>query len=230
MKTSANSVKTESETTSWMTFSSQIENGPPNCDDPMRLAGTWKQYSNRAMPQLSSTMASMPKRSSLDLNAMWPYQASVMKAFDMMSRATVAIPLNIGRRGLKPRKSINFFRMICTSCKKMPSATFFIGMAIGYRVYGAFGYGLRQVASVCLAIGDAADPPTASCLPPDRCRGRPRNLPVPASTCLGIVAGAEEPRKLRTACPASVPGLFQQSGKVGDVAEIVDDPVRIGLR
>ena len=65
MKTSANSVKTESETTSWMTFSSQIENGPPNCDDPMRLAGTWKQYSNRAMPQLSSTMASMPKRSSL---------------------------------------------------------------------------------------------------------------------------------------------------------------------
>ena len=49
MKTSANSVKTESETTSWMTFSSQIENGPPNCDDPMRLAGTWKQYSNRAI-------------------------------------------------------------------------------------------------------------------------------------------------------------------------------------
>lgn len=125
MKTSANSVKTESETTSWMTFSSQIENGPPNCDDPMRLAGTWKQYSNRAMPQLSSTMASMPKRSSLDLNAMWPYQASVMKAFDKTSRATVAIPLNICRTGLKPRKSINFFRMICAPRKKKPSATFF---------------------------------------------------------------------------------------------------------
>lgn len=125
MKTSANSVKTESETTSWMTFSSQIENGPPNCDDPMRLAGTWKQYSNRAMPQLSSTMASMPKRSSLDLNAMWPYQASVMKAFDRTSRATVAIPLNICHTGLKPRKSINFFRMICAPRKKKPSATFF---------------------------------------------------------------------------------------------------------
>ena len=164
MKTSANSVKTESETTSWMTFSSQIENGPPNCDDPMRLAGTWKQYSNRAMPQLSSTMASMPKRSSLDLNAMWP------------------IPLNICRTGLKPRKSINFFRMICTSCKKMPSATFFIGMAIGYRVYGAFGYGLRQVASVCLAIGDAADSPR-----PDRCRaGVARN---PSMTTAGRRGG-----------------------------------------
>ena len=60
--------------------------------------------------------------------------------------------------------------------------------------------------------------------------GRPLNLPGPASTCLGIVAGAEEPQKLRTACPASVPGLFQQSVEVGDVAEIVDDPVRIGLR
>ena len=95
-----------------------------------------------------------------------PYQASVMKAFDKTSRATVAIPLNICHTGLKPRKSINFFRMICTSCKKMPSATFFIGMAIGYRVYGAFGHGLRQVASVCLAIGDAADPPR-----PDRRRG-----------------------------------------------------------
>ena len=182
MKTSANSVKTESETTSWMTFSSQIENGPPNCDDPMRLAGTWKQYSNRAMPQLSSTMASMPKRSSLDLNAMWPYQASVMKAFDKTSRATVAIPLNICRTGLKPRKSINFFRMICTSCKKMPSATFFIGMAIGYRVYGAFGYGLRQVASVCLAIGDAADSSR-----PDRCRaGVARN---PSMTTAGRRGG-----------------------------------------
>lgn len=107
----------------------------------------------------------MPKRSSLDLNAMWPYQASVMKAFDKTSRATVAIPLNICRTGLKPRKSINFFRMICTSCKKMPSATFFIGWLIGYRVYGAFGYGLRQVASVCLAIGDAADSPAARSLP-----------------------------------------------------------------
>ena len=71
------------------------------------------------------TMASMPKRSSLDLNAMWPYQASVMKAFDKTSRATVAIPLNICHTGLKPRKSINFFRMICAPRKKKPSATFF---------------------------------------------------------------------------------------------------------
>lgn len=50
MKTSAKRVNTESETTSWMTFSSQIEKGPPNSAEPRRLAGTWKQYSNRAMP------------------------------------------------------------------------------------------------------------------------------------------------------------------------------------
>ncbi len=54
-----------------------------------------KQYSNRAMPQLKSTMAISPKRSSLDLNAMCPYQASVMKALEMTSSATVDIPRNI---------------------------------------------------------------------------------------------------------------------------------------
>ena len=92
MNTSAKSVKTESETTSWITFSSQIENGPPNSADPMRLAGTWKQYSNRAMHQLKSTMTISPKRSSLDLKAICPYQASVMKALETTSSNTVARP------------------------------------------------------------------------------------------------------------------------------------------
>ena len=43
----------------------------------------------------------MPKRSSFDLNAICPYHASVMKAFDMTSRTTVEIPLNIYASGLK---------------------------------------------------------------------------------------------------------------------------------
>ena len=59
-------MKTVSETTSWMTLSSQMENGPPNWAEPMRLAGTWKQYSNRAMPQLSRTTAVSPNLSSRD--------------------------------------------------------------------------------------------------------------------------------------------------------------------
>ena len=42
---------------------------------------------------VSSTIASMPKRSSLDLNAMWPYQASVMKTFEMMRSPIVKKPL-----------------------------------------------------------------------------------------------------------------------------------------
>ena len=87
---------------------------------------------------------------------------------------------------------------------------FFIGMAIGYRVYGAFGHGLRQVASVCLAIGDAADPPR-----PDRCRaGVARNPSMTAGRRGGKAAGIAD------GLSGLWPGLFQQSGKVGDVAEI----------
>ena len=96
MKTSAKTVKTEREMTSWMTLSSQIEKGPPNSADPMRLAGTWKQYSKRAIPQLSRMMKIRLKRSSRDLKAICPYQASVMKALEMTSRAMVARPRNMG--------------------------------------------------------------------------------------------------------------------------------------
>ena len=40
MKASMKSVKTLSETTSWITFSSQSVKGPPNERLPRRLAGT----------------------------------------------------------------------------------------------------------------------------------------------------------------------------------------------
>ena len=43
MKTSAKRVNTESETTSWMTFSSQIEKGPPNSAEPRRLETVFEQ-------------------------------------------------------------------------------------------------------------------------------------------------------------------------------------------
>ena len=78
-----------------MTFSSQIEKGPPNSAEPMRLAGTWKQYSKRATPQLMRMTSMRLKRSRRDLKAICPYQASVMKALEMTSNATVASPRNI---------------------------------------------------------------------------------------------------------------------------------------
>ena len=90
MKTTAKTVKTSREMTSWITLSSQIEKGPPSWELPMRLAGTWKQYSNRAIPQLSRMMDSIPKRSILDLKAICPYQANVIKVLERISRAMVA--------------------------------------------------------------------------------------------------------------------------------------------
>uniref|UniRef100_UPI004027445B hypothetical protein n=1 Tax=Alistipes onderdonkii TaxID=328813 RepID=UPI004027445B len=68
--------------------------------------------------------------------------------------------------GIKTAQKYQFFPYDMHVLQKNAIREFFIGMAIGYRVYGAFEYGLRRVASVCLAIGDAADPPR-----PDRCRG-----------------------------------------------------------
>jgi len=51
----------------------------------MRFAGTWKQYSTKAIPQL--TRITIHKGESLYLRC--PYQAMVMKMFDTVSRAIV---------------------------------------------------------------------------------------------------------------------------------------------
>ena len=38
--------------TSCITLSCKSENGPPFSENPILFAGTWKQYSNNAIPQL----------------------------------------------------------------------------------------------------------------------------------------------------------------------------------
>lgn len=48
----------------------------------MRLAGTAKQYSTKAIPQLTSTTVT----SGTDLNLRWPYQAMVMNTFEQARR------------------------------------------------------------------------------------------------------------------------------------------------
>jgi hypothetical protein len=57
---------------------------------PMRLAGTWKQYSMKAMPQL----ANIAIQRGLCLKRRWPYHANVMKTLDMMRRTTVCTKLH----------------------------------------------------------------------------------------------------------------------------------------
>src|ERR1041384_5684997 len=59
----------------------------------MRLAGTWKQYSKNAMPQLARiTFQSASLR-----YLRWPYQAKVMKTLEMVSRTMVRIGLLINK-------------------------------------------------------------------------------------------------------------------------------------
>src|SRR6267378_6891335 len=56
-----------------------------NSYEPIRLAGTWKQYSKKAIPQLMTiTFHSATLR-----YFKCPYQANVIKTFEMVSRRIV---------------------------------------------------------------------------------------------------------------------------------------------
>src|SRR5215472_4839450 len=58
-----------------------------NSYDPMRFAGTWKQYSKKAMPQLTRiTFHSASLR-----NFRCPYHAIVMKTLEIVSNSIVRI-------------------------------------------------------------------------------------------------------------------------------------------
>src|SRR5580704_16761231 len=56
-----------------------------NSYEPMRFAGTWKQYSKKAIPQLTK----MTFQSAEVRNFKWPYQAKVIKIFEMVRRTIV---------------------------------------------------------------------------------------------------------------------------------------------
>src|SRR6266478_7735323 len=72
---------TDSVITSWMVLSCAVVNSY----EPMRFAGTWKQYSKKAMPQLARITFHNASLRYLR----WPYQANVIKMFEMVSRKIV---------------------------------------------------------------------------------------------------------------------------------------------
>src|SRR6267143_2432993 len=70
-----------------------------NWYEPMRFAGTWKQYSKKAIPQLARiTFQSASLR-----NFRWPYHAKVMKMLEMVSNRTVRIGKDAPRKVLRYR-------------------------------------------------------------------------------------------------------------------------------
>src|ERR1700730_17466152 len=69
-----------------------------NSYEPMRFAGTWKQYSKNAIPQL----ARMTFHSGSLRYLRWPYQAKVIKIFDTIRSRMV-------RKGMSPQRDRSLF-------------------------------------------------------------------------------------------------------------------------
>lgn len=91
-------VNTVNVITSWITFNCQSVNGPPFSTKPILLAGTWKEYSNSAIPQLINiTPARLKPLNQVHcLNFKWPYQAKVIKVLDNIKRPIVIKAFFIG--------------------------------------------------------------------------------------------------------------------------------------
>ncbi len=81
--------------TSWIVFGSAAE----NCECPVRLAGTIRQYSTNAIPQLIT----MTVIRAVDLNLRSPYQAKVMNTFDASNQPMVVTAT--GRVGISDLQS-----------------------------------------------------------------------------------------------------------------------------
>lgn len=88
--------------TSCTTFSCTNENGPPYPEYPNRLAGTCKQYSKNAMPQLIKITVNSPHlaQTGLSLKRRCPYQAKVMNVLLNTSRPMVKAPRMARMSGL----------------------------------------------------------------------------------------------------------------------------------
>jgi hypothetical protein len=84
--------KTDNGMTSWMVFNSAAEKWPW----PIRFAGTIRQYSKKAIPQLTRITVI----SAVSLNFRCPYQAKVMKMFEARRRPMVTS--GVDRFGIGP--------------------------------------------------------------------------------------------------------------------------------
>ena len=92
-------VNTVSVITSCITFSCIRLNGPPLPSKPMRLAGTCRQYSTKAIAQLMSINAISPILANRGICAIFrcPYHANVIKIFDISNNIIGEICLIIIR-------------------------------------------------------------------------------------------------------------------------------------
>lgn len=85
------SEKTIKVITSCITFNCHKLNGPPFSLKPILFAGTWKEYSNKAIPQLISIIIGKVKllNQLISLNLRCPYHAIVINMLDSISKPMV---------------------------------------------------------------------------------------------------------------------------------------------
>ena len=90
----AMTAKTMSDTHSWITLSCTRLKGPPLSMNPIRLAGTWQQYSKKAMAQLNAMtpMSGQWLLTPVCCSFRCPYHASVMKMLLSKRSRIVYIP------------------------------------------------------------------------------------------------------------------------------------------
>lgn len=82
-----------------MTFSCTRLKGPPLREYPIRLAGTVRQYSKKAIPHENriTNIRGHPVDIFISLSFRCPYQAKVMKTFDITSISIVTIAFTAQR-------------------------------------------------------------------------------------------------------------------------------------
>gem|GEM_PF-4336402 len=113
-KSTVKTVNTTNVIASWITFNCHRLNGPPLPSKPRRLAGTWKIYSKKAIPQLIRIMAKSPRllNQLICLNFRCPYHAIVIKLLDSNKRKIVRKPLFIGFGPSQEKSQERLFKSI----------------------------------------------------------------------------------------------------------------------
>lgn len=137
-KLTEKTVKTTNVITSWITLSCQRLKGPPFSVNPIRLAGTWKQYSNKAMPQLIKIMASKPRfcPQLICLNFKCPYHANVIKVFDITKSPMVKRAFFI--LNILPQRNVKFLKRKCPhSVANILLMEFFVGLVFKIKLWFA---------------------------------------------------------------------------------------------
>lgn len=134
-------VMTSCKTLSWIKVKD-----PPFCRYPNLFAGTWKQYSKKAKPQLIRITWNNPNVEKFfhSLNFKWPYQASVIKRFEHKSN-------NMVIHGFIRQKK--FFLQRKKPCQLQARLLFFLNSRRPYRV--AILYATLLYVTVPVWLGEA---------------------------------------------------------------------------